>query len=333
MKTAKTKASTYYPIIVFLCLALLTGQWGCAHALKPPSSGEVRREARAELGTVGVVPARFEPEVGPGASTTERITGRLAVAGKETGKGTLQGTAVGGTVGATILLGGMSACTGSGLFVGPCIVLFTALAAASVVGGAAIGTVVGTVKGISKALPKKALNERETAIEESLSAHDIQEEMGERLSETVRARTSIPLFLIAARGPASPGDKTDHRVLTGEGVDTVIEISVLNVDLRNAAGERQEHSLFMTVNTKLIRTADNTELHARTFEYLGAERSFGGRDEIDAGAFGEELEKAYEELSLNIVEGFLLSHPPFPPFSPSPPPSSPEPPMERMPWE
>jgi hypothetical protein len=116
------RVSIRYSILFLLAIALLLGQWSCAHVPKPPSE-----EIRAQFGTIGIVSAYSDPKI---QFHPEFAKGRLSGAGM----GFSTGLGVGILYGA---VSGAAASTPSGGFLAPFLVA----------GGAAIGGVIGGVCG------------------------------------------------------------------------------------------------------------------------------------------------------------------------------------------
>jgi len=145
-----------------------------------------------------------------------------------------------------------------------------------------------------------------------LLARKIQDDLVLRVASIGREQTSSTFTLLADRGPRLPGELMDYRSLGEEGIQAVLEISVVELSLRGRTGEIDPGlSLAMAVKTRLVRTDDDAQLYANSLTYSGGK----GRTLVewldDAEQLRIEVDRACEIVAEKIVdEVFLLM--PFP---------------------
>jgi hypothetical protein len=266
-------------------LAILTGLAGCAQPtqvprLLPPPPKE---SVRLGLTSVALAPGRFLPRF-------DVVDGPA--------KGVGQGAVRGALLGAAYTLGG-------GAFGGPIgLVASVFLAPVGAVGGGIVGGVT--------AESATTVEERVAAAGRSLLARQIQDDLVLRVAAIGREQTSSTFTLLTDRGPRLPGELTHYRSLVEEGIQAVLEISVVELSLRGRTGEIDPGlSLAMAVKTRLVRTDDDVQIYANSLTYSGGK----GRTLVewldDAEQLRIEVDRACEIVAEKIVdEVFLLM--PFP---------------------
>lgn len=279
---------------IWISAIALVVQSGCVW-FPPDYPGE---EDRARVGTVGVVTARFAPEIeAPEAITKgETIGGGAAL-------GATAGAAAGLVIGAVTLIGALSSC----LFAPP-----TCPAVAPfVLGGAAAGGVAGATVGAASETSSVPGEEAQASFNTALDERVIQDLVHARVMEYARGRVSDEMVEVSDPGPANRDARPDYAPLRQRGIDTVLEISVLKVGL-NPHGRRSflGEQLFLveaTVRARLVRTSDNAVLYDKTF-YSGSEyRGLGEWIDNNAERLLTALDRTYQNLSEYLVdETFLL---------------------------
>ena len=255
---------------------------GCAPKATPPLAEDVR----AQLGTVGLVTPGFQPEFDyrpPGQNGTQ---GALAGAGS----GLLIGTL--GAAGCFFSMGQLLGACALGLATPYLAVRFA---------------VDRTERGVSG----EAIEEAEGALKAALDDLSLQELLKAKILQS--ARVDTPLIAAPASGPRRPSETVQYGSLAGEGVDTTLELTVLEVGLglptsKAAAGSSLWEpgnpdpmlQLRVVAQGRLIRTRDGVELYAyKDTQISGAERftewaADGARrfrDDLDAvcGSFAKDL--------------------------------------------
>ena len=268
-------------LAIAILLVATAGHVGCARPttsaprLLPPPPGEI---VRSSLTSVALAPAQSSPKF-------DVVDGPA--------KGTGQGVARGALLGAVYTLGG-------GAFGGPIgLVASVFLAPVGAVGGGIVGGM--TAESAAK------VDERVAAAARSLSARQIQEDLVNRVAVIGREETSSTFTVLAAAG-----QRADYRALVFDGVQAVLEISVVELSLRGRTGEIDPSlSLAMAVKTRLVRTDDGAEIYANSLTYSGGQGRTLAEWLEAAELLQDELDRAGTIVAEKIVdEVFLLV--PFP---------------------
>ena len=248
--------------------------------LLPPPPGE---DIRLGLAKVALASGRFPPKF-------------AIVDGPAKGAG--QGAARGALLGAAYTIGGGSLAGPIGL------VASTFLAPVGAVGGGIIGGV--TAESAAK------VEERVAAVGRNLSGLKIQDDLLHRVAATGREQTPGIFTVLEERGPRTPDERAEYRSLVADGLQTVLEISVVELALRGRAAEIDPGlTLAMTVRTRLVRTADDAELYKHAVTYSGGRGRTLAEWLDDAELLQAELDRATGIVAEKIVdEVFLLM--PFP---------------------
>jgi hypothetical protein len=285
----KNKMNKSMKVILPIILILL---FSCATTPKkqaPPPS----EEFRANLGTIGVVSACFQPEVGFHKPMTKG-----AAATRGAGEGAL------------FVLNAGRYCNGIG-----CAGVIALLPVGAVVGG-----IVGAVKGISS--PK--IKESQDGLNGYLATVNFQETMRERFLSVAREETQFPFVLLELQGPNALDEEVTYGSLSDKGIDTVLEISVRKCDLRAAKylpeGGTEKRidpdlRLLMAVGTRLIRIKDGKVLWCRIFtsEYESNLFKFSEWGANSAQPFRDELDRGFSYLATEIVKALSIIQTPLDP--------------------
>ena len=303
-------------LVVPTVAAFLIGQLGCASRpirVSPPSD-----QPRPQLGTVGVVSARSTPESKYWTSTD---AGRGAVEGLSKGAkigakvGFWPGAIAGGLVGTLAALAAGGGGSGGGVGVlGVALVVGGATAGASALVAAPVGAAVGAVRGALKAPPRAAVKKAEAELATILADLNIQEAMRDQIIQLVQEQTQH-FVLLTDQGLTAHDTETSYRSLSGEGIDTVLELGVSAIELSGPWGLNPRGALLMTVRARLIQVADGAELYARDFEYAGGVSPFVDLAD-NPGPLREELQLASQNLAKEIVGELLSRFTPIPKESP-----------------
>lgn len=278
-KKGKTSSLRNYLPIILPFIALMMVPFGCAHRpqVKAPL---IPKFAEAELGTIAVVSARFEPEFKcPDKPMTK---GKAAAAG-----------ALGGFVGS--ILGG--AMTGNPVGVAAGIALSPVFAAGMAIYGAIEGETTKTIR------------KTEETLNHYLAGFRAQEVMQERVLSLARERSRCTFVVPDQRGPNVLDEGTSYDSLNGKGIDTVLEISVRQFGLwREKNAIDPPLSFFVTVSVRLIRVKGDAVLSSRTFRYESKEKQkFTQWAKNDAQPFREEFDRCFESLGERIFAELFIS--------------------------
>ena len=265
-------------IVALLLISLLAGQSGCASSkpyspLPPPLSEEVKEE----LGTVGVTSTCFIPMASI-QKPLERSMGAKVGAGEAFSSWMSSGQQIHDPYGllAWIVLAPVAALAGG---------------------------IVGTVKGV----PSRQLKEAEEVLIKATSELKIQESMREYVSQVAEESTRNYLFSFDVQ--ETPVTEVDYRFLAGEGIDTVLEISVSSFGLM---GEKEKQInaplyFFMNLHTRLVRTSDGIVLYSQELVYKSSSpRKFTEWASDSAKLYREEFTRCYQSLAEKVVKGIFL---------------------------
>lgn len=282
-----------HPLIVWLSLILLVGQVGCAHG-PPTNAFRPSDEVREHLGTIGVVPVRFDPE-GPGKVSYYE------------GYGTSQGGSGFFTPG-----GGGGGFGGIGPYAGGAFLLL--MGAILVVGGTIV--LVRALTEEDDNVPSGLTQEWDTPDidiktlkQNELARLLIHKGLSDRIIEMAENQTSHQFVALTEEGPTEPDEEVDYQSLKDEGIDTILEIGIPIlgfVDVSHPC-DIPEKMLIVTALARLIRVADGEEIFARTWEYTGVSHT---ADEwaVDNGQpLHDELEGGLQTLAEWIVGELFLS--------------------------
>jgi hypothetical protein len=261
-----------YSIIV----ALLVIQLGCSGTVglpEPPSE-----QLRKHFGTIGVVSVQFVPEIEiltPAKGWTSRGARRAVHYTRE-----------------------MWAVLGTDT---PGCVLACALTPFVALGGC--------IAGASKELPAAEVEKDQEEFNKHVhTSIEIQEKMRAQFIQVAREQTHYAFVVLEDQGPATPNEELSYDSLADHGIDTVIEIGVLNFGLRGHWTEiNPPLSLFMTLRTRLNRIADGEVVYDATLTYESVvNQRFDVWVANEAQLFKEELGPCYPTLVKKIVEEVFL---------------------------
>lgn len=275
------------PVLVGLCITMFLGSLGCAARRASDLPSPLSEEVRARLGTIGVVSARFDPEVD--YRTPER--GGKAGAAVGAGKG--------------LLLGAVAVASCYAYVVPTCLLgLFTPY----LIYGAAVEQ---AKKGVSAA----EIEQAELAFKLALAELKTQESVRDRFLQLVQNKTRQPVVLFPNEGPVHVSEETSYPHLASRGIDTILEIAVLNVRLASdgsiqsvGRGRMIDYwninpplVLAMTARARVIRAIDRKELYVYKTEYQGGRGTFPEWAYDNARLFREELDRASHSLARQIA--------------------------------
>jgi hypothetical protein len=271
---------------LFLCLTFVIWQSGCAHQ-RPLLSEEIR----AELGTIGVVSARFVPKVEIETPAAGSLSGM--------GRGAAGG-AVRGFTSAAQLFDTPIPCSGFGC--GGVLLLALAVIPISTIGG----TLVGSVNGAVTAADAETVEEAEAALAHALDSLRMQEALRDHVLEEARNQTNYSIRVLNDRGPATRDETINYGALATQGIDTVLELGIESIGLYGELGVDPPLAILMKVRTKLLRTQDGALLYASTFPYQSGIHRFTEWAAHDSHLFREGLDSTYRTLAREIVEELFL---------------------------
>jgi hypothetical protein len=243
----------------------------------PKQGPYTHEEIRANLGTIGIVSASFQPEV---RLQKPMSKGKAAVTGAAGGAG--------------YVLKGVQHCKEK-----ECAAVLVLVPV-----GAVVGSIVGAVKGVSS----QKIKETEDILNGYLATVNFQETMRERFLMTVaKEQTQYPFFLLEVQGPNALDEEVTYGPLSDEGIDTILEIGLRKCQLwgeKDSINPNPPLHFLMAVGIRLIRTTDGHVLFNRNFvyDYKNVPLKFSGWGVNNAQRFREELDRAFRHLAMEIVK-------------------------------
>jgi hypothetical protein len=193
------------------------------------------------------------------------------------------------------------------------------------------------IAGAVTAPSAEEVEKAEVALERAFADLKIQDALRDRVFDLARTGTDAPVVLLRGRGPTTLDDKPGYRSEASEGIETVLEVRVLTIVLREALTSlnigNPTLQLQVTAGARLVRTLDGAELFSRPFYQRGGTDElpgwlvramdgqpklfsrpffhYGGTDKLagwaekDAEQLRDALSLAAAELAKEIVETLL----------------------------
>jgi hypothetical protein len=256
-------------------MALLIIQLGCAPRIQklpqPPSE-----HFRGQLGTIGVVSADFIPTPVRGLPT----------------KGWARGAARGAWEAEDAVLRATTQ-SGSDELGAFCCLVATPFALC-------IGGLKGAIEAPSVKAPTAA------ALGNVLKEMQVQEKMRDHILGVAQKQTRHSFVVLEGQGPNTRAYVLSYGFLSDRGIDTVLEVSVMNVDLRGKWKSDSPVTFFITIRTRLIRVVDGEVLYVATLIYQSTEHKSFDWEANDFKLFREEFTRCYVVTAEKIVEELFL---------------------------
>jgi hypothetical protein len=278
-------------VACLLAVVVAVGLYGCASAPPPPLPSEADR---AGFGTVGVVAARFAPR---DVFQTDATIGR--------DRGALEGALAGMGLGAGESLGaGMEAAKTFPGFYGMTAGSYTV--AVTAIFFIPIGITIGAITGAAEAIPESVAERIETCIPDVLLSPDVPLRARDHILAVATRETSHPIVAVEGRGPATPDEAVSYRSLADGGIDTVLEVSILNVGLAGGRGDQFYLQPFFLAQVRLVRVADDTEVFRRAGWYSAEHHPLFELCADDGLVLQTTLDRVYTTMAEAIVEEVFL---------------------------
>lgn len=284
--------------VIGLCILFSLSQMGCGPIATrlfddPDDTPYLAQAERAPLVTVGIVAGRFVPEADfPEPSAIPEFSAGGAAVGAVTGA----------ALWTTVILA--SGC------LNPFAAATCPAAIPFAVGGAAVGGIAAGAIGQVGTTPLTS-EQVQAAIKEALEQLYLQEHVRDRALEYAQATIRQNVLMASAAGPTGPGQQPDYSALHNDGIDTVLEISVLKAGMSPFGGSSKAYTLYMTARARLIRVSDATVLHDRQYAFISVPRPPAQWAEKNAEAFRRSMSAGFQDLAEQIVDrAFLVYAPP-----------------------
>jgi hypothetical protein len=198
------------------------------------------------------------------------------------------------------------------------------------IGAATVGAVTGAVMGAVTAESTAKVHDAEAALAHALAELKIQETLGDRLVTIARDDTRLALVPGGDVGPTESDMAVDYRPLAAQGMDTVLEVSVIRLGLTGDRSVNPPLALSMTARIRLIRIGDGAELYQEELDRRSGSRKFVEWAANDAEAFRDAMDAAYTDVSREIVR-LVLPPAQGPELRLAPMPPAPEPSLSTVP--
>jgi hypothetical protein len=175
----------------------------------------------------------------------------------------------------------------------------------------------------------------EAALQRAFGELNVQRTLQDRLVALARDEARVDLVPGGDVGPIGPEETdVDYRPLAAAGIDTILEVSMTRLGLRNpypdTGGPNPPLVLSMTTRLRLIRSEAGTELYREELNHRSGSRTFVEWAAHDAQAFRATLDAAYTNVARDIIR-LVLPPAQGPPLRPAPTPPAQEPSLSAVP--
>ena len=264
-------------IILGLSFLLLIGEWGCAHHAIAPSP--LPESMQQQLGKIGVVARSTEEQKTLGTPGTGRLS--------NIGRGASLGAAIGAGAGAQ---GGW-------------------LAVITLPAFAALGLLGGTIYG---ALASEPWQESDAAFRTIVAELNLNRALPEHLVAFSRSH-SYEITHLSTGPPEAPQEQFRYAAARRDGIDTVLEIQDLTINLIPAEYMvNPARGLILAARIQLVRTADATVLDDRVVtDKFGPALALNEWTADHAARFRQEAQQASDRLAEQIVSDYFMMYPFF----------------------
>jgi hypothetical protein len=229
--------SFHYKFLAALGLTLLVvSLQGCA-STPENTRAMLSEEVRGSFRQVGIVTKG--PEPAPEVLGTLGPVGDVAIGA---GKGLLIGTGAGILGG--LLLGSLACGPAAGFCAAGALVLGTGV-------GLVGGTVTGGVIAATSTVPFGAASELETALTDALADRDLRSALRIGVLTTSTGATGAKLVDLGTAEETASFRAEDYESLAARGVDTTLEIKILQIALFQDEDEDSEFALLINIYTTL----------------------------------------------------------------------------------
>jgi hypothetical protein len=265
------------------CLVICAHLSACAASQSRPVVSEAQRE---HFGTVAIVEIARAPksavDVGPRGSTA----------------GASHGAGQGALAGAEALFKGAGSCSGE-----MCGLVMIVLLPVFVIGGATIGGVSGAVQAVPEAKAKQI----EARLALALAEVGTQEALRSAVAKAA-ARSEITIVREIPRSATTMvAGEIDYRGLSETGIDTVLEVGVVEVGLIGGGGKDPKLALIVRAAARLVDVKTNGELYRDySLSHVSPQWRYNEWSADGASLLKHELSSAYGVLGTSIVEEVFL---------------------------
>ena len=254
---------------------LLIGEWGCTH--RTIASSPLPQSMQQQLGRIGVVVRSTEGQKTLGTPEA----GRLSNSRRGAGVGAMMGAGIGAQ-------GGPFA-----------VITLPAFAALGSLGGAVYGAVASEPWG-----------EQDATFRTIVTELNLNRILPEHLAAFSRLH-GYEIAHLSTGTPEEPQGPSRYAAARRDGIDTVLEIQDLTINLNPAESlVNPARRLILSVRAQLIRTADATVLDDRIVtDELGPALGLNEWTADHAARFRQEAKQASDRLAEQLVTEYFMVYP------------------------
>ena len=133
----------------------------------------------------------------------------------------------------------------------------------------------------------------------------MQEAQRQEVLAVARERTTHVLIEDGEVGPTYKEEEVFYESLHKNGVDTVLELSVVSLGMQGETGVDPDLTLTLTVTGRLVRAGDGFVLKNKTLTHRSNPHVYSTWGANEGEFFQRELEAAYKGLGNTITSQFL----------------------------
>jgi len=185
----------------------------------------------------------------------------------------------------------------------------------------AVGGVIGQAMGSIAGVPERNLAPADDALGRAVADSDMQEGLRNHVLQLANGQSGARVVLVKKPLPAGvgpdfarlscvrcatlawlPKGQSGQEYLVSQGVDTALEIQILNPGLKGNGGVNPSLALCTEVRASLLRVRDGRELASVPLKYQSKKYKFTEWAANDAREFREEIERCNETLAREIAD-------------------------------
>lgn len=271
-------------LFIVLLVAGFTALVGCASVPGPPPEG-----LEAKFGNIAIVPARYVP-------STEFVTfARGPVAGSAKGAGAMASVP---------LAWGMEDTHNP---YNPLVGLVASILLLPVT------VPLGVAAGLTNYTSEETAQQIEMLIDIAVKKENMPLQLGRQVANSTVHLPWVSNRLVLDVGPENFESTSSYTSLSGEGIDTVLEIGILRAGFETCGTGNKHMRLYMVAEARLVRVRDNTVLASQEFRFDSPERPIASWTLQRGSPLANAFNAGYRKIANRIVES-MLDHPTYWPF-------------------
>ena len=157
------------------------------------------------------------------------------------------------------------------------------------------------------AVPDDEVEEMRDVITNAIGELNIQETISAYVSKTGLELTDCDFDLLKGQGPTFPDEELSYSFLKGDGIASVLEVSVRSFGFKTGPGKNPDIFFFMTVHYRFVRTGDEKEIFSKDFYWISDQYHLRLADYVDNDSrlLREEFDRACRKASERIAKRLL----------------------------